>query len=104
MMKLASTHLEIVRKIIATHIPEFEVQAFGSRVHCESLKPFSDRDLVVMTVRPFSPAKTANLMEDFSFFDLPFKVAVVDWSSIAEGFRKIIRNRNEVIQAGPSAS
>src|SRR3989338_1960520 len=100
MVELKREHLEAVKKILSEHAGEYEVRAFGSRVHKENLKPFSDLDLVVMTEQPLDGARLGKLNEAFSASDLPFKVDVVDWSSISENFRKLIQVRFEIIQTG----
>lgn len=81
--------LEIVKKILAEHVSEFHVCAFGSRVQWTA-KDSSDLDLVVMTEKPLPSAKMTDLKEAFTESDLPFKVDVVDWATTKEGFRKII--------------
>jgi predicted nucleotidyltransferase len=97
-MDISPDQLALVRCILARHVPECEVSAFGSRV-AGTAKKHSDLDLAVMTSEPLSLRRLARLKEDFSESRLPFKVDVVDWSEASESFRSIIRARCEVIQA-----
>jgi type I restriction enzyme S subunit len=50
-------------------------------------------DLVVMADKPLATMRLADLKEEFSESDLPFKVDVVDWAATKEGFRKIIEKQ-----------
>ena len=87
----------IVQKILQRNVPQYEVWAFGSRA-TRKAKEFSDLDLVVITDAPLSLDIAANLSEEFSESDLPWKVDVVDWASASEGFRKIIERDKVILQ------
>ena len=87
----------IVQKILQRNVPQYEVWAFGSRA-TRKAKEFSDLDLAVMTDVPLSLDIAANLSEEFSESDLPWKVDVVDWASASEGFRKIIERDKVILQ------
>jgi predicted nucleotidyltransferase len=95
--------LESVREILARHVPEREVRAFGSRVSGPT-KKFSDLDLAVMGETPLPSSVLADLEEDFRESDLPFKVDVVDWATTKESFRKIIEQEYVVVQRGKEAA
>ncbi|MBI4630945.1 MAG: nucleotidyltransferase domain-containing protein [Chloroflexi bacterium] len=97
MIDLRPDHLKIVTDILARHAPEYEVRAFGSRVNGKT-KPHSDLDLVVMTDSALSPSRLADLKDAFSDSDLPFRVDVLDWASIADNFRGIIEQEFVVVQ------
>jgi type I restriction enzyme S subunit len=92
--------LETVKNILEKHVPEYEVRAFGSRVTWTA-KESSDLDLVVMTDKPLATMRLADLKEDFSESDLPFKVDVVDWAATKEGFKKIIEKQAVKIKLLP---
>ena len=49
-----------VRRILRAYVPEYEVWAFGSRAKWEA-KPYSDLDLAILTDRPLSLHKVAEL-------------------------------------------
>lgn len=89
MIDLAADHLAIVRDILARHLPDHEVRAFGSRVRGTS-RPTSDLDLVVMTATPLEIGRIADLLEAFSEAPLPFKVDVIDWAGCNDVFRDLI--------------
>ncbi len=91
--------LDIVRTILARHVPEREVRAFGSRVSGPA-KKFSDLDLAVMGETSISSSILADLEEAFRESDLPFKVDVVEWATTKENFRRIIEREYVVVQRG----
>lgn len=90
-------HWEIVRGILQKHVPQYEVWAFGSRAKWAA-KPYSDLDLAVITDQPLPLKTSANLSDDFSASDLPWKVDVVDWATTHASFRKIIERDKVVVQ------
>lgn len=94
-------HLEIVRRLLARHVPGLEVWAFGSRVSGRAGK-HSDLDLCIRTASPLSFTTMGLMEEAFSDSDLPYKVDLVDWSAISEEFRQIVAERKVVVQAGPA--
>ncbi|MGA1286958.1 MAG: nucleotidyltransferase family protein [Rubrivivax sp.] len=96
-------HLEIVRRILASHAPGLEVWAFGSRVDGRAGK-HSDLDLCLHTSRPLSFTAMGLMEEAFSDSDLPYKVDLVDWSTISPEFREIVTRHKIVVQAGPPSA
>lgn len=96
-LSIMPTHLTMVRAILTTHVPTHEVWAFGSRV-TGSAKEFSDLDLVVIGEKPLSNAIHANLVDDFSESDLPYKVDVIDWARTDAAFRQSIQRNCVVVQ------
>ena len=97
MVNLRPDHLEIVKRILAERVPEYQVRAFGSRARWTA-KDTSDLDLVVMTDAPLDLARLADLQEAFSESDLPFRVDVLDWAATGVEFREIIEQDDAVIQ------
>ncbi len=97
-MHIEATDLDIVQSILRAHVPEYEVWAFGSRVHGRNLKRFSDLDLVVVTDKQLDTLRLADLKEALSESDLPFKVDVLDWSVTNERFRRIIEREHVVVR------
>jgi len=91
--------LETVRRILAEHVLEREVRAFGSRV-AWTAKEFSDLDLAVMGEEPLSASVLGRLSEAFTESNLPFKVDVVAWATTKESFRRIIEKECVVVQEG----
>ena len=96
-IELRPDHLEAVRGILAAHVPEFDVWAFGSRV-TGTVKDYSDLDLAVITDSPLSARRLAILVDAFAESDLPFKVDVVDWAETDPNFRKIIAQNHESVR------
>ena len=88
---------QIVRSILQTHVPQYDVWAFGSRAKWTA-KPYSDLDLVVITDQPLSLAVNAALSDAFAESDLPWRVDVVDWATTSESFRKIIEREKIKVQ------
>jgi len=93
---------EIVRAILETHLPQFEVWAFGSRAR-GTAKPYSDLDLAVLTESPLSFRQNAHVCDAFAESNLPFKVDVVDWATTSEAFQAIIAAEKVVVQEKPVA-
>ena len=83
-------HWEIVSAILEKHVPQYEILFFGSRAKWTA-REFSDLDLAVITDTPLPLAVLADMNEEFSESDLPFKVDVVDWATVGEGFKKVIK-------------
>lgn len=81
---------EIVRGILERHVPCCQVWAFGSRAK-GAAKPFSDLDLAILGSQPLALSTLADLGDDFSESDLPFKVDIVDWATASEPFRNAIK-------------
>ena len=88
---------EIVRNILARHVPQYEVWAFGSRAR-RAAKPYSDLDLAIISDHPMSLSLSAAIADDFAESDLPIKVDVVDWATTGEAFRRIIESDKVVVQ------
>ena len=96
MIDVPQNHLLSIKQILQRHIPDIEVRAFGSRVS-GTAKPYSDLDLVIVGERMLDAKVLMQLQEDFEESDIPFRVEILDWHSIAGEFKKIIEQRYEVI-------
>ncbi len=96
-LRLERHQLDLVCSILERHLPGVEVWAFGSRVHGENLKPFSDLDLALITREPLAPLAWAELKDAFSESELPFKVDLVDWATTSDKFRALIQACHVVI-------
>ncbi len=85
-------HQEELRRLIARHLPQSEVRAFGSRV-TGACHDTSDLDLVAINlVNPqcAHPVGFWELKEAFSESNLPFLIDLLDWAAIPEKFRENI--------------
>ncbi len=97
MIKIQAKYLAEIKRILFTHVPGFEVRAYGSRVN-GSAEEYSDLDLAIVGDGPIDWRKIAALKNAFSETDLPFIVDVVDWHALSSGFSKIVGQEYEVIQ------
>jgi uncharacterized protein len=97
-LELESRHLVAVRRILEAHVPDCDVRAFGSRVQGRA-KPYSDLDLAVMTASPLPIDVKVRVEHAFAESDLPFKVDVLYWDEIGEGFRRLLEQGWEWIQS-----
>jgi uncharacterized protein len=89
--------LDIVRTIVRRFVPGKEVRAFGSRASGNARR-YSDLDLIIMTEMPLDVVVLAGMNAAFSDSNLPFTVDVLDWASLDESFRRLIREGSAVIQ------
>ena len=94
---VAAPDLQTVREILRRHVPTRKVVAFGSRVTGRA-KPFSDLDLAIMGEDAVPSATLAALADDFDESALPFKVDLVDWATIVDSFRDVIRRDAVTLQ------
>lgn len=104
MIHVLPEHLDMIRRILKSHVPEWDIWVFGSRVHERNLKPYSDLDLAVMTEKPLDAPRYTCLQDAFSESDLPFKVDIVDWAATNAPFREVIGACHEVLQRGKEQS
>ena len=102
-MVMDADYLGMVRRLLAQHVPEIDVWAFGSRVQ-GSATPHSDLDLALVSERPLAMERLARLSLSFEESDLPFRVDLVELSKAAPAFRAIIELQHEVIQLGNAQS
>lgn len=96
MIYLDAKQIETVRRILKKHLPTRKIVAFGSRVKGD-FKPHSDLDLCIMGDEGLSFQDLAYLREDFSDSDLPFRVDIVEWTTISPEFQQIILDESVVI-------
>ena len=97
MIDLAPEQLAILRHLLATHAPECEVRAFGSRVTGKA-KPYSDLDIALLAPARLTIGRLASLREAFAESELSIRVDVLDWHAISEAFRGIIAAKCELLQ------
>lgn len=89
---------EMIRQILATHLPDAEVIAYGSRVAGAS-HGGSDLDLAVRNRQdPSLPVHNlAEVRDAFSESNLPILVDILDWARIPESFREEIERTGVVV-------
>ncbi len=83
--QLESKHLNIVKQIL--NDLRITAYVFGSRAK-HTAKPFSDLDLCLKD--NYDKSNIRKLQDAFEESDLPFKVDVVVWSDLSDGFKKHI--------------
>lgn len=96
MIDFPSDQLELVKRILAEHIPSCEVRAFGSRIK-GSAKEWSDLDLAVVGSARLERFVLFNLKEAFENSTIPTRVDVLDWHAISPEFQAVIEDNYEVI-------
>jgi len=97
MIDLAPEQLALVLRLLAAHVPDCEVRAFGSRVTGKA-KSYSDLDIVLHGPTRLSLVRLAALREAFAESELSIRVDVIDWHAILESFRKVISAKSEILQ------
>jgi uncharacterized protein len=102
MIFIDAAALNEVLNILRAHVPDHEVWAFGSRVHGRNLKPFSDLDLVIIATEPTDSLILMDLKDAFIESDLPFKVDILDWTTLKDNFRCIIEQEHVLVTKGLS--
>ena len=90
MIDLSPHHLATVKCILAKHVPDCEVRAYGSRATWTA-RDYSDVDLALVGTGPLGPGVVADLKEAFQDSDLPMRVDVLDWHGVSEEFREAIK-------------
>lgn len=97
MINLEPRSLEIVKAILARHVPQAEVLAFGSRVR-GTPRPYSDLDLAIRSTKVLSIQEMGTLKEAFEASPLPIRVDLVDWYRTSPEFQDIIRAHGEKVE------
>ena len=98
-LTLAPRHLEELRRLIATHLPQEEVWAYGSRVN-GTAHDTSDLDLVVRHPADLKAGQGSAFWElkaELSESNLPFLVEVFDWAKLPPAFWDNIAEQHVVI-------
>ena len=98
MIDLKPIDLATVHAILAEHVPECEVRAFGSRATWNA-KDYSDLDLAVVGDGPLDWRVLGRLKEALEESNLPMRVDVLDWHTISESFKKVIERDYVVLQS-----
>ena len=90
--------LEIIQQILAAHLPDVEVLAYGSRVSGTAHEG-SDLDLVARNrLNPMLPVRNLGEVRDtFTESNLPILVDILDWAQIPDSFREEIKRTGVVI-------
>ena len=89
-LQIKSEELETVLSIIRLYCSKVTVWAFGSRVTRKASR-YSDLDLVFIGQGRINDEIIISLKDSFTASSLPFRVDVLDWSSLDEGFKEIVK-------------
>ena len=89
-LDLSEQHRQIVLQVLTETLPDgTQAWVFGSRAKGRARR-YSDLDLVIDAGRRLSVDQTAILREAFDESDLPYRVDLVDWHALDDGFRRLI--------------
>ena len=104
-LDLPPAHRRMLIELLATHAPDAEVWAYGSRVNGQA-HDGSDLDLVVRNPdRLDAPQTRLHLLRDaLTESDLPILVEVLDWARIPEDMRREIERQHVVVVAPAHAA
>jgi len=97
MIDLPPRDLTTIKRVLAKHVPDCEVRAFGSRVTWTA-KPHSDLDLVVLGKDKLPRSLLSTLKGEFEDSAMPVTVDLLDWHRISPEFQKNIAKQYETIQ------
>ena len=98
-LALSANELAVVKAILVKHVPDATIWVFGSRATGKP-KKYSDLDLCIRAKQALGLDVMSAMAEDFSESDLPWKVDIVDWSSVSDAFKAIIE-RDKVLLSEP---
>lgn len=93
MIDITDQQRTLVCKLLQAHLPGTRVWAYGSRVK-RSATHRSDLDLVVFSTQE-QRDQVVELQEAFDESDLPFRVDLLVWDSMPDGFREGIELEHE---------
>jgi predicted nucleotidyltransferase len=96
-MSLDARTLATVVAILASHLPDARVVAFGSRVRGGAWQG-SDLDLAIFPAAPLSSREWRHVEEAFEDSELPFRVDVIDAARLPESMRAAVLAEGLVLQ------
>jgi predicted nucleotidyltransferase len=96
MLDLTPDQLDPVPRILARHLPNRRVCAFGSRVTGRAWR-YSDLDLLVMGSAPIPDLTLASLRAGFEDSNLPFRVDLVEGRDLPDAWATGFPERSEAV-------
>lgn len=82
----------LIESILRHHLPKnTEIWVFGSRTTSHH-KPFSDLDLFIKSVSSINKNSLTQCEYTLEASSFPYKVDLLDWSSVNKKFRQVIEN------------
>ena len=98
---LAAEHKKLVLDVLRGNLPESaKAWIFGSRATGRARR-YSDLDLAIDIGRPMTLDEFARLSEAFCDSDLPYRVDLVDWQNIENGWRQTIAAERIALTEAP---
>ena len=94
-IQLPQEHLKLVKSILADHVPQARVLAFGSRA-AGTPRKYSDLDLAIIQPEPLTLRTISRLRIAFEDSDLPICVDVVDWNQADSEFKAMVAKQGMV--------
>lgn len=93
-----------VEALLAEHVPDAEVWAYGSRVKGQS-RPASDLDLVLRgpNLERIPARQLADLEEGLEESNIPILVQAHDWARLPASFHEQIEKQYVVLRGPPNA-
>jgi len=98
LIHLTGAHYAILAPLLELYAPDQGVLVFGSRA-TGKVKPYSDLDLCLMDEEPLSPEAIAGLHLAFEESDLPFRVDVVEWATLSDSFKAVVKRDGILLRA-----
>ena len=96
-LHLEPRQLVMIEQMLQDFIPEARVWCFGSRILGQSLKRFSDLDLVVRNEENLH-AELGKLREAFEASNLPIKMDLLEWNQLPDWLKQEIFEEYVVLQ------
>ena len=104
-LDLPARYRSEVEALLAEHVPDAEVWAYGSRVKGRS-HPASDLDLVLHspTLEPIPVSQLADLEEALEQSNIPILIQTHDWARLPASFHDDIKQQFVVLQGNPRST
>lgn len=98
MLNLDKRYIVMIKKMLASHVPNHTVWAYGSRVKGKAHEG-SDLDLVIISEDgSLTQQQLSALRNAFSESNLPILIDVLDWDTIPTEFKQEIKKDHIVIK------
>ncbi len=94
-IQLPQAHLKLVQSILADHVPQARVLAFGSRA-AGTPRKYSDFDLAVIQPESLALRVISRLKNASEDSDLPICVDVVDWNQAGDEFKAMVAKQGMI--------
>jgi len=96
MISIQEAHLDMLKNVLRSFLPNCEIRAFGSRVKGTN-REYSDLDLAIVSEGKIDNRTLWKIKNALMESRLPFRVDVLDYNAISEKFKEIINSDYEII-------